>query len=86
MTEVTKTLKKKGVIGDLKYEVWELTNPQNGYTLTTGLNDAWMWFGTNETTTTLPFGASKAVTSGKAVLTLIINSTTDEYRVTVFGW
>jgi len=85
MTEATKTVKKQGVWGDLRYVVYEITNAANGETITTPFNDAYAWWGTNETTTTLPFGASKALSGGVAVLTLIINSTTDEYRVMVVG-
>jgi hypothetical protein len=85
MVEVTKTLIKEGVEGDKRYEIYELTNPTNGLTLTTNLNDAFFWAGTNETTADKPFGASKAIVSGKAQLTLIIGTTTDEFRVKIEG-
>ena len=85
MVEVTKAVKSRGVMGDQKYVVYELTNATNGTTITTPFHDAVAWFGTNEVTADKPFGASKAITNGKAVLTLIISTTTDEYRVTVIG-
>ena len=85
MVEVTKTLIKEGVEGDCRYEIYELTNATNGTTLTTNLNDAFAWLGTNETTADKPFGASKAISGGVAVLTLIIGTTTDEYRVKIWG-
>jgi len=85
MAEATKTLVERGVVGDLRYEIWDITNLANGQTITTGLNDALSWFGVNKTTADVPFGASKSISNGVAVLTAIVSSTTDEYRVTVCG-
>ena len=85
MTEATKTVKKQGVWGDLRYVVYEITNAANGETITTPFNDAYAWWGTNEVTADKRFGASKALTNGVAVLTAVVSTTTDEYRVMVVG-
>ncbi len=85
MTEATITSIKKGVIGDLKYRVYEITNAANGETITTDLNDVFVAVGTNIVTADKTFGYTKSVTTGVAVLTLLINTTTDELRVFVIG-
>ncbi|MCK9370459.1 hypothetical protein M0R04_11165 [Candidatus Dojkabacteria bacterium] len=85
MTEATKELIKGGVIGDLKYRIYEITNAANAETVTTDLNNAFAWFGCNETTADKVFGASMAISSGVAVLTLLLNTTTDELRIMVVG-
>lgn len=85
MTEATKELIKAGVIGDLRYRIYEITNGANAQTITTDLNNAFAWWGVNETTADKVFGASKAISGGVAVLTLLLNTTTDELRVMVVG-
>ena len=85
MTEATKELIKGGVIGDMRYRIYELTNAANAETVTTDLSDAFAWFGCNETTADKVFGASKAISGGVAVLTLKLNTTTDELRIMVVG-
>ena len=85
MTEATKTVVKQGVEGDCRYIIYEITNAANGETITTPLKDIFFASGTNITTADKTFGYTKAITGGVGVLTLLINTTTDEYRVKVWG-
>ena len=85
MAEATKSVVKQGVVGDLRYVVYDLTNLANGETITTNLNVIHSVSGINMTTADKPFGASVAVTNGVGVLTAIVSTTTDEYRITIWG-
>ncbi len=81
MAEATKTLKKRDVVGSEYEFTYELTNLSNGQTITTPLRVINSFGGINEVTTDKPFGAS--ISAG--VMTAIVSTTTDEYRVWAKG-
>jgi len=81
MTEATKTLVKRDVVGSEYEFTYELTNLSNGQTITTPLRVINSFGGINEVTTDKPFGASKSA----GVMTAIVSTTTDEYRVWAKG-
>lgn len=85
MTEATKTVVAQGIMGDLQYRIYELTNAANAETITTDLNDVFVAVGTNIVTADKTFGYTKSLTGGVAVITLLLNTTTDELRVFVLG-
>jgi len=85
MAEATKTVVAEGIMGDQRYIIYELTNAANGETITTPLNDVYFAGGTNIVTADKTFGYTKSVSTGVAVLTLLINTSTDELRVMVIG-
>ena len=81
MVEATKTLSKRTVEGDQYLFVYDLTNLANSETITTPLKTITQWGGINRVTADKPFGAS--VSAG--VMTAIVSTTTDEYRVWAKG-
>lgn len=81
MTEATKSLSKRDVVGSEYMFTYELTNLTNGLTITTPLRVINSWGGVNETTADKPFGASVAA----GVMTAVVSTTTDEYRVWAKG-
>ena len=85
MAEVTKTVVDEGVMGDQRYIVYELTNPSNGETVTTPFNKVIICPGHNETTADKVWNCSLSIVNGKGVVTTLINTTTDEYRIMCIG-
>ena len=81
MAEATKSLQKRDAVGSELMFTYELTNLGNGDTITTPLRIINSFGGTNQTTADKSFGAS--VSAG--VLTAIVSTTTDEYRVWAKG-
>ncbi len=81
MTEATKALVESGVIGDMRYEIYDLTNAANDETVTTGLNEVFTCTGVNETTADKVWNCTRSAN----VVTCLINTTTDEYRITAIG-
>jgi len=81
MTEATKTLSKRDVVGSEYMFTYDITNLANAETITTPLRKINSFGGTNRITADKPFGAS--VSGG--TMTAIVSTTTDEYRVWVKG-
>ena len=81
MPEATKTLSKHDVIGSEHEYTYDITNLANNETITTQLRKINSWGGVNRVTADKPFGAS--VSGG--VMTAIVTTTTDEYRVWAKG-
>jgi len=81
MAEATKSLQKRDVVGSEYMFTYELTNLANAETITTPLRVINSWGGVNQTTADKSFGAS--VSAG--VMTAVVSTTTDEYRVWAKG-
>lgn len=81
MTEATKSVTKRDVKGSEKSITYDITNLANNETITTPFRKITGFFGTNRITADKPFAAT--VSGGE--LTAKVSTTTDEYRVTVFG-
>ena len=81
MAEATKTVVDEGVFGDQRYIVYDLTNAANDETITTPLNEVIACSGVNVTTADKVWNCSFS----EGVVTCLINTTTDEYRIMVIG-
>ena len=81
MVEATKTLSKRQSVGSELEVTYDITNLANGETITTPLRKINSFGGINRVTADKPFGASL---SG-GVMTAIVSTTTDEYRVWAKG-